>query len=203
MKTTKTGIHKSLVDIGPKDLLPYGETKLLVDEYLWHDHELGCIASYTVKERDVNGHFGLFRGVDQLEFFVQACVVSYVFFREAIKSDLSFQEYLANYHPLFLGIDNVQFQHSAKLGDTMIAVGVIKKYKFKQVTCSGRIYKVSSNVNLKSYCSSLSSSDVKNFNLCSDLTSITEIENSVGWMVKKERLKKSIPNSTENGRTSI
>ena len=57
----------SLVGIDTADILPHGPTKLLVNKYNWHSPGLGIVASYTPTERDVEDHFGIFRGVDQVE----------------------------------------------------------------------------------------------------------------------------------------
>src|SRR3990172_3964570 len=96
--------YPSLVGQNPKDILPYGPTKLLVDEYLWHHAETGCIASYTVKEEDVKGHFGLFRGVDQLELFAQSSIVSLGIFHVTNNSNVSYQQLQEKYDWLFLGV---------------------------------------------------------------------------------------------------
>ncbi len=179
--------NQSLVGLDPKDVLPYGSTKLLVDEYLWHKPDIGGIASYTVKARDVKDHFGLFRGADQLEFFAQSSIVSLGMYIISEKASLKCSQILKKYNPAFLGVDRIRFCHFAKLNETIISVSVINKYKFKQVTCSGKIYKVPDGFNLKSYCSSLSSRDVENFNIHEALTIVAEFENAVGWCVKKEK----------------
>src|SRR5215469_5020983 len=66
----------TLVDTIPSKILLHGPTKRLVDKYHWHLPDKGIVASYTPKERDVEDHFGVFRGVDQVEAFAQATIVS-------------------------------------------------------------------------------------------------------------------------------
>lgn len=180
--------YQSLVELHPKDILPHGPTKLLVDEYLWHNPEIGCIASYKVKEADVKDHFGLFRGVDQLEFFAQSSIVSLGVFHVANNSNLSCQQVLAKYNWLFLGVDRIRFHCFVQCGEKIISIGVIKKYLFKQMTCSGKIYKVPDNFDMKEYCAVLCDEDMNDFKMPKELTMIAEFENVVGWCVKKERL---------------
>lgn len=180
--------YQSLVGLNPKDILPYGPTKLLVDEYLWHNPQLGCIASYTVKEEDVKDHYGLFRGVDQLEFFAQSSVVSLGIFHITNNLGLSHYQLQEKYYLLFLGVDKIRFHYFVKCNEKIVSIGVIKKYAFRQMICSGRIYKVPKDFDIGSYCSFLNTKDVENFKLHDELKIVAEFENAVGWYIKKGRL---------------
>src|SRR3546814_8610437 len=66
----------NLLGISPEQMLLHGPSKGLLDTYHWHLPKVGIVASYTPKSRDVHDHFGLFRGVDQIEAFAQATIVS-------------------------------------------------------------------------------------------------------------------------------
>ncbi|MEO6633673.1 MAG: hypothetical protein ABIN13_18170, partial [Mucilaginibacter sp.] len=65
----------NLVGIDPANLLLHGPTKRLVNAYHWHSPNKGIVASYSPTERDVEDHFNVFRGVDQVESFAQATIV--------------------------------------------------------------------------------------------------------------------------------
>lgn len=181
--------YQSLVGVQPKEILPYGPTKLFVDEYLWHNPEVGCVASYRVKEDDVKDHFGLFRGVDQLEFFAQSSLVSLGIFQIVNRTNLSIYQLQEQYNCLFLGVERVRFHHFVRCGETLISVAVLNKYVFKQMTCSGRVYKVPDDFDRKAYCSFLCADNVKDFQFKDDLKIIAEFENATGWYVKKEKLR--------------
>ena len=69
-------IGDNLVGDPPGNWLLQGPTKRYVDAYHWHKPDVGIVASYTPTAFDVNDHFDVFRGVDQVEAFAQATIVS-------------------------------------------------------------------------------------------------------------------------------
>src|ERR1700745_3435440 len=132
----------TLVGQDPAIILPHGPTKRLVNEYLWHSPNVGIVASYTPNERDVHDHFGVFRAVDQVESFGQAVVVSCSAFLDAQKMGLSYEDYYKLRNFVFVGIKAVHCHNVIRYGETYVCLGVINFYKYRQMTASGRIYKV-------------------------------------------------------------
>ena len=181
----------NLIGVHPKDVLSHGSTKLLLDKYIWHAPDVGIVASYTPKGRDVKDHFGIFRGVDQIEAFAQATIVSCGAFLERQKKDCSFDALKKLFIPVFISVGQVDFHSYLEEGDTFINIGHITFYKFRQMTCSGRIYKVPKDLNLAGYFKHFSEQRLKTYDLSSDFTLIAELENVTGRAIKKENLKKN------------
>jgi 3-oxoacyl-[acyl-carrier protein] reductase len=115
-----TGVH-------PSDLMiHHGPTKLLLDKYHWHSPKIGIVASYSPKSRDVEDHFGLFRGVDQIESCAQAIAGSCNGFLECKKEGLEPLELGEKFFPRFISIGQVIFHNYLEEGDTFINIGYIK-----------------------------------------------------------------------------
>lgn len=178
---------QSLVGQDPREVLPHGPTKLLVDHFLWHDPEVGIVASYKPKERDVEDHFGVFRGVDQVESFGQACVVSCSVFLDAAKMGLGFREYYRQRNFVFAGVEQVHCHGFIRLGETYVCLGVIQQYKFRQMTVSGRIYKVSGEPDLPAFFAGFDAERLKAFDLDERFEKVFEIRNIVGKGIKNEK----------------
>ncbi len=130
---------QSLVDLNPKDILPYGETKLLVDEFIWHDPKQGVAGTYVAKERDVQDHFNIFRGVDMVESFAQSTLVAGGLFLALEKSDLSIDELLERYKVVFTSIGDTKFYKQILKGDTIVHLGRLNYFKHKQISFDGII----------------------------------------------------------------
>src|SRR6201992_2360640 len=143
--------HGNLVDVDPANVLLHGPTKRLVDKYHWHSPAKGIVASYTPKARDVEDHFGIFRGVDQVESFAQATIVSCATFSECRKSDCLPDALKDKFIPAFISIGNVNFHYYLEEGQTFICIGNITFYKWRQMVCDGRIYKVPPGLDLDDY----------------------------------------------------
>jgi len=62
---------ENLIGTAPEEVLVHGPKKILLNEYHWHSPNAGIVASYAPTETDVEDHFGLFRGVDQIHRQVQ------------------------------------------------------------------------------------------------------------------------------------
>jgi hypothetical protein len=177
----------TLVGQAPREVLPHGPTKLLVDAFLWHDPELGIVASYTPKARDVEDHFGVFRGVDQVESFGQACVVSCSVFLDAAKMGLSFREYYQQRNFVFAGVEQVHCHGFIRLGETYVCLGIIQQYKFRQMMVSGRIYKVPDSLDLAAYFADFNAERLKAFHLGEGFEKVFEIHNIIGKGIKNEK----------------
>ncbi|MBS1525248.1 MAG: hypothetical protein JST19_06355 [Bacteroidetes bacterium] len=180
----------NLVSIHPKDFLTYGPSKLLVDQYHWHSPDAGIVASYTPREKDVEGHFDIFRGVDQIESFAQATVVSCGTFLECKKQHCESAELNKIYIPAFISIGNVIFHNYLEKGDTFVNIGRITFSKFRQVTCVGRIYKAPQGLDLDAYFGDFDEDRLAAYDISSDFVLVTELDNVTGRALKRELMKK-------------
>jgi hypothetical protein len=178
----------NLLGTAPKEVLSHGPTKLLLNKYHWHVPELGIVASYTPKARDVKDHFGIFRGVDQVEAFAQATIVSCGAFSERQKQDCTFERLKEIFIPVFVGIGEVKFHNYLEKGDTFVSIGKITFYKFRQMICDGRIYKVPKGLDLDEYFKKFTEDRLLNYSLSDDFTLVAELKDVTGRAIKKERL---------------
>ncbi len=176
----------SLVGFKPGDMLLHGPTKLLLDDFHWHDPRAGIVASYTPKARDVHDHFGVFRGVDQIEAFAQATIVSCGTFLECKKLNCTPLELKERFVPAFISVGNVNFHNYLAEGETFVSVGKIKFYKFRQMVSDGRIYKVPAGLDLTKYFSDFDESRLGNYELSDDFTLVAELFDITGRALKKE-----------------
>lgn len=179
---------ENLIGISPKDVLLHGPSKQLVDKYYWHEPHIGIVASYTPNEHDVKDHFGLFRGVDQIEAFAQATIVSCAGFLEYKKQNGSFDEVKNKFVPVFISIGNVNFHHYIEEGETFVSLGIIKFNKFRQMVCDGRIYKLITNeLNLHEYFSKFNADNLLKYELSEDFKLVAELFDITGRAIKKEK----------------
>lgn len=178
---------ENLIGTAPESILIHGPKKTLVNKYLWHDPKVGIVASYTPTETDVEDHFGVFRGVDQIESFAQATVVSCSGFLETIKQNCDFDHLKANFIPLFVSISEVNFRGYLEIGDVFICMGQITFYKFRQMTCDGRIYKVPPGLDLEAYFKSYTTEQFLNYELDPEFTLIAELKGVTGKGIKKNK----------------
>lgn len=178
----------NLLGTPPKVVLSHGPTKLLLNKYLWHAPDLGIVASYTPKARDVKDHFGIFRGVDQVEAFAQATIVSCGAFLERRKQDCSFERLKQIFIPVFIGIGQVKFHNYLEKDDTFISIGQITFYKFRQMTCDGRIYKVPKGLDLDAYFKNFNEERLLTYDLSKDFTLVAELHDVTGRAIKAELL---------------
>lgn len=176
----------NLVGYEPRDMLLHGPTKLLLDTFLWHSPQAGIVASYTPKARDVHDHFGVFRGVDQIEAFAQATIVSCGTFLECKKLNCTPVELKERFVPAFISVGNVNFHHYLAEGETFISIGKIKFYKFRQMVSEGRIYKVPAGMDLPGYFADFNESRLDNYDLSTDFALVAELYDITGRALKKE-----------------
>ncbi|MDF2431023.1 MAG: hypothetical protein JWP44_654 [Mucilaginibacter sp.] len=191
-KESKLDILKqgSLVGVNPSDLLLHGPSKRLVDNYHWHLADKGIVASYTVKEKDVADHFGIFRGVDQVEAFAQASVVSCATFLECRKLNCSLNELKEKFIPAFISIGSVHFHSYLETGDTFISIGYITFYKWRQMVCNGRIFKVPQGLDLDDYFKDFTEERVLKYDISKDFKLVAELFDITGRALKLELFKK-------------
>jgi len=181
----------SLVGQDPADLLvTYGPTKRYVNNYHWHSPKVGIVASYSPTEKDVEGHFGVFRGVDQVESFAQATVGSCTLFLECKKLGLTPTGLSERFTPRFISIGHVAFHYYLAQGDTLINIGYIKFNKFRQMVCDGRIYKISKDLDLDEYFSSFNEERLLSYDLSPDFILVAELFDITARGIKNEVINK-------------
>jgi hypothetical protein len=184
--------HNNLKGINPSRFLLYhGPKKLLLNAYHWHSPGNGVIASYAPTERDVEDHFGVFRGVDQIEAFAQATVVSCATFLECRKLNLTPEQLKTILAPVFISIGKVSFYSYLEQGDRFISIGNIKLYKWRQMVCDGRIYKVPQNVDPDEYFKDFTEERLLKYDISEDFICVADLSDITGRGVKKELLKKN------------
>lgn len=176
----------TLVGFRPEHMLLHGPTKLLLDDFHWHDPHVGIIASYTPKPNDVHDHFGVFRGVDQIEAFAQATIVSLGTFLECKKLNCTPLELKDKFVPAFISVGAVSFHNYLLEGETFISLGKIKFYKFRQMVCDGRIYKVQKDLDLNRYFSDFDKSRLDNYVLSDEFKLVAELTDITGRAIKRE-----------------
>lgn len=178
----------TLVGMDPHTVLPHGPSKTLVDEYVWHAPEAGIVAAYTPNEWDVMDHFGVFRAVDQVESFGQAVVVSCSAYLDTRKTGLTYEEYYRLRNFVFVGIQRVHCHDVIQFNQRYICMGVINFYKFRQMTASGRIYKVPPDMDLTHYFRDFTVERLKRFDVSRDFVLATELHDILGKGIKNELL---------------
>lgn len=176
----------NLVGVAPNEVLLHGPTKLLVDRYHWHQPGVSIVGSYTPKAADVKDHFGVFRGVDQIEAFGQATICSCCTFSESVKHNCSIVELRDRYIPIFISVGQVNFHSYLLEGDTFVSIGHIKFYKFRQMVADGRIYKTPNGLDLDAYFKELGEQKLRDYSLDSGFTLIAEIFDITGRAVKND-----------------
>ena len=176
----------NLKGIAPKEMLLHGPTKRLVDAYHWHAPQTGIVTSFTVKPRDVKDHFGVFRGVDQIEAFAQATIGSCGTFLECKKLNCTPRQLSERFVPAFISVGMVNFHNYIAEGETFVCIGVIKSYKFRQMVSDGRIYKVSKELDLNRYFSDFNESRLGSYELSEEFKLVAELFDITGRALKKE-----------------
>lgn len=179
----------SLLGLEPATVLSHGPTKLLVDRYLWYAPHLGAISCYTPTETDVRDHFGLFRGVDQVESFAQGTLASCCSLMEADKQGKTLAQIKEDFNSVFLEIGRVIFHKTLSVGETFIAVGQITFYKFRQMSMNGKIFKVPPLIDLDAFFAQFTDEDFTSYNLAPEFELVTELQGIVGKAVKINQLK--------------
>jgi hypothetical protein len=188
MKDIKEG---NLLLFKPSQMLLHGPTKRLVNNYHWHSPDKGIVASYSPKERDVEDHFGIFRGVDQVESFAQATIVSCATFLECRKQNCTPDQLKDKFIPAFISIGNVNFHYYLEQGDVFICIGYIKFYKWRQMVCDGRIYKAPPGLDLDEYFKDFNEDRLLKYDISKDFKLVAELFDITGRAILIELFKKS------------
>ncbi|MGF7037668.1 3-hydroxymyristoyl/3-hydroxydecanoyl-(acyl carrier protein) dehydratase [Mucilaginibacter lappiensis] len=176
----------NLMGVAPEDVLVHGPKKILLNKYHWHQPGVGIIASYSPTTVDVEDHFGIFRGVDQIEAFAQATIVSCSAYAECIKQQCTFNHLKQTFNPLFVSIGQVNFRGYLQPGDVFISMGLITFYKFRQMTCDGRIYKVPKGLDVDNYFGNYTKEKLLKYDLEDGFTLIAELFDVTGRGIKKQ-----------------
>jgi hypothetical protein len=185
-------IHNgNLVGTMPKKVMLHGPTKRLVNNYHWHSPYKGIVASYSPNARDVEDHFGIFRGVDQVEAFAQASIVSCATFLECRKQNCTPDELIDKFIPAFISIGQVNFHYYLEQGDTFICIGNIKFYKWRQMVCDGRIYRVPRDLDLDAYFSDFTDERLASYDISKDFKLVAELFDITGRAILIELFKKT------------
>ena len=183
-------IPETLVGDRPEHWLLHGPTKRYVDNYHWHKPDIGIVASYTPTEQNVEDHFDIFRGVDQIESFAQATVVSLGTYLECKKLKVVPDTLSEMFVPTFISIGNVFFHSYLEKGQTFVNIGFIKFYKWRQMVCEGRIYRAPKGMDLDAYFKDFDEQRLRNFNLDPGFVFIAELYDITGRGIKKEMFDK-------------
>ena len=87
---------------------------------------------------------------------------------------------------MFLSIGSVTYHNYLQKGETFINIGIIKFYKFRQMICDGRIYKVRPGLDLDAYFSAFTDERLLAYDLPKDFKLIAELFDITGQAIKKE-----------------
>ena len=150
---------------------------------------VGEVAAYTPNEWDVMDHFGVFRAVDQVESFGQAGVVSCSAFLDTAKMGLTYEAYYKLRNFVFVGIQSVHCHDVIPYNQKYVCLGVINFYKFRQMTASGRIYKVPAGLDLQAYFRDFTEERLRNYDVGKEFVLATELHDILGKGIKNELLK--------------
>jgi 3-hydroxymyristoyl/3-hydroxydecanoyl-(acyl carrier protein) dehydratase len=180
----------TLVGVSPKKILQHGPSKLFLDAYHWHSPNKGIVASYSPTEKNIEDHFGIFRGVDQVEAFAQASVVSCATFLECRKRNYIPLNLKDEFIPAFISIGQVNFHNYLEAGDRFISLGNITFYKWRQMVCDGRIYKVPKNIDLDHYFKDFNEERIIKYDISKDFILVAELFDITGRAIKIELFKK-------------
>jgi len=186
MITDVSQIGENLVGDLPENWLLHGPTKRYVDAYHWHNPKVGIVASYTPTAFDVNDHFDIFRGVDQIESFAQASVVSCGAFLQCKKSNITPRMLSEQFIPTFIQVGSVHFHSYLEKGQTFINIGFVKFFKWRQVVCDGRIYRVPKGLDLDAYFKDFDEERLLKYDLGEGFSMIAELFDITGRGIKKE-----------------
>jgi hypothetical protein len=177
----------NLVHVHPAELLIHGPSKLLIDQILFHEPRTTIVASYRPKARDVEDHFGLFRGVDQIESFGQTLGAASVYI-ECVKQNLTPSEFKQRFTPTFISLGNVHFHSFLKAGDTFVNIAHIDFYKFRQMVGGGRIYKAPEGLDLNQYFQNVGEQKLRDYDLDNGFGLVAEICDISGRTIRNDLL---------------
>ncbi|TKC00275.1 hypothetical protein [Pedobacter cryophilus] len=176
----------NLVGTAPNKVLIHGPSKLLVNEYNWHDPNHGIVASYTPTAFDVKDHFGVFRGVDMIESFAQATSGSCAEFLTRLKRGDDTSKTHSDFIPTFISVGGVNFHSYLLEGDTFISMGKIMFFKFRQIVIDGRVYKVPAGLDLNAHFKDFTTEKLNNYEIDDSFTLVAELFGITGRAIKRK-----------------
>lgn len=174
--------------MAPADILLHGPSKIYVDELLWFYPQTGIVTTYTVQQKDVHDHFDVFRGVDMIESAGQTGVLACSILL-AQKEQRPISVLQGEFIMAFLGLGNARFHDFVKQGETLVNVIEIHRYKFRQISFSGTVYKQNGPAETKAYFDNLNEEEFKNGQLPSSFSKIADFEDYRGRAVKRKKIK--------------
>jgi hypothetical protein len=144
------------------------------------------VASYTPTAQNVEDHFDIFRGVDQIESFAQASVVSCGAFSECKKLNVIPETLAELFVPTFISIGSVNFHSYLEKGQTFVNIGFIKFYKWRQIVCDGRIYRAPKGLDLDAYFKDFDEERLMKYDISKEFVLIAELFDITGRGIKKD-----------------
>lgn len=177
----------NLTQYGPEEVLPHGPSKIYIDAWHYHSPYFGAVASYTVRERDTRDHYGIYRGVDQVESFAQAVPVGCGVFVTALKHRLQLREVGERFWFLFLELREFRLHRPLATGDRLVVLGFLESYRFNQLTTTGRIYKAPEDLDLNAYGKTFTDDKLQKFELDKSFLLVSEIQGLTGRIIEKTK----------------
>ena len=92
--------------------------------------------------------------------------------------------------PAFISIGNVNFQNYLQLGDTFISIGNITFWKWRQMVCDGRIYRVPKGLDLDEYFKDFTDERLLKYDISSDFVKVAELYDITGRAILIEQFNK-------------
>jgi len=89
------------------------------------------------------------------------------------------------FFPFFISIGQVNFHDYIEKGDTFVNIGLIKFYKFRQMVCDGKIYKLPAGFDLDAYFKNYTDQQLLAYDLSSDFKLVAELSAVTGRCLKR------------------
>ena len=177
----------TLTEIQPENILQHGPSKRYVDEFLWFEGKLGAVATYQPTAEDVKDHFGVFRGVDQVESFAQGTAVAAITLLEAQKQGMSIVEFQKHWNIAFLGVEQVKLLNFLREGDRMVAVAQTTFHRFHQMIVNGKTFRAPADFDLQAWARDFSKQDLLDYRMPESFQPIGEISDLKVVALKKTK----------------
>jgi hypothetical protein len=182
-----TATTSNWMDYRPEEILQHGPSKRYIDRYWWIDPHIGIAATYRVQVKDVEDHFNVFRGVDMIESAAQTGVTACTI-RESLQSGYSIDELKTMYKIAFMGMGEAKFYGYVSLGDVLLNICTINRYKFKQMSISCNTFKVVNEGKLSGYFEGMSPEEFLDRDFRKDFELVASFENLLGRAVRNEKI---------------
>lgn len=172
----------------PSEILLHGPSKTYADAFHWFFPKTGIVTSYTVQPKDVHDHFGVFRGVDMIESLAQTGVLACTILL-ADKEQKPLTELREEFLMAFTELGSAHFHDFVKEGETLINMVTIQRYKFREITFSGCVYREASPQETKAYFDQLNELDFDPNQPPGSLKKIAEFKGYKGRGIRKTKIK--------------